>query len=233
MSVSEIVSLIATICAMISAIAAVISCILHYRFTRPKIKIEIESTPQKCTFCHFQKPTGEIESAAYLQVRIHNTSAVAGTIGGLELIVNKMSISAETIGSNYEPPKWLNVNLEGGYLKQDSEFYRLKVPRVVPAYSAIVGYFLFPKFPPGSEEGRVSATIEYKLVDKKIKVKQIKNVTFFDMWKFRKHKLSYEGYIKDYDYFSTSNINIKMGDRAVHPLIYTYKTQDDDKKDTD
>ena len=122
MSISEIVSLIATICAMISAISAVISCILHYRFTRPKIKVEIESTPQKCIFCHFRKPTGEYVSAAYLQVKIHNASAVAGTIGGLELSVNQMSVLAEAVGSHYEPPDWFKVNLEDGYLKQDSNF---------------------------------------------------------------------------------------------------------------
>ena len=233
MSASEIVSLVSTICGAISAIAAVITCFLHYRFTRPKVKIEIEATPDKCYFCHFQKPNEEIESAAFLQVRIYNASAEAGTIGGIELMVNQMSISAETIGSHYEPPKWLTINLEKSYLKQDPKFYRLRVPRVVPAYSAIVGYFLFPKFPPVSNIDKVSATIKCKIIDRKVKIIYIKNVTFFDMWKFGKYTLNYEGYIKNYDYYSESNINIKMGDEAVHHLNYTFKNTYNNEKNND
>ena len=157
-----------------------------------------------------------------MEVKIYNASAEAGTIGGFEIIVNKMSISAETIGAHYNPPGWLHVNLERGYLKQDSIFYRLKVPRVIPAYSCVTGYFLFPKFPPVDNADKVSVTVKYKLIDRKLKVVQLRNITMYDLWKIGGYTLHFEGYIQNYVYYRENNYNVvKDTDNVTYSLEYS------------
>lgn len=174
MSTAEIISLIASIAAMCSAFAAIISCFFYFRFGKPKIRFIIGSKPDDCCFVPFNKPDGTIENVGYIKMSIYNSSACGGTIGGIQIVYNKSLISVETVGSNFNP-KWLHINL--GY--QDPNFFRFKVPLVVPAYSAIMGYFLIPKFPAtGADE--VTVDLQCKIIENKFKIKKIKKVTFID-----------------------------------------------------
>lgn len=173
MSTTEIISLIASICAAVSAIAAVISCIVHYRFMKPKIKVIIHQKPQDCYYVYTELVNEGRVRVGRMPVSIYNSSAVGGTIGGIELIYKKSRYSVETINSNYQP--WFKIN--PGTLKQDPEAFRLKVPLIVPAYSAIVGYFLFPDFPIVNDE-KLIVTIKLRIIEGHLKVRKIKNVRF-------------------------------------------------------
>lgn len=174
MSTAEIISLIASICAAVSAIAAVISCFVHYRFTKPKIKVDINQQYQKCYYVYTETVNEGRVRAAYMPVRIYNSSAVGGTIAGIELVYIKSRYSVETTNSNYQP--WFTIPSTSP-LKQDTDAFRLKVPLVVPAYSAMVGYFLFPDFPIINDK-QIFVTIKVKIIEGRLKVRKIKNVRF-------------------------------------------------------
>ena len=179
LSTAEIISLVASICAAVSAIAAVISCFVHYRFTKPKIKVEIQQS-RNCYYFYSEVVDEGRVRAAYMPVRIYNSSAVGGTIAGIEFEYIKSRYSVETTNSNYHP--WFKIPSTDP-LKQDQQAFRLKVPLIVPAYSAMVGYFLFPDFPIINDK-KIFVTVKVKIIEGRLKVRKIKNVLFEEQDRF-------------------------------------------------
>ncbi|MCM1297596.1 MAG: hypothetical protein NC311_18820, partial [Muribaculaceae bacterium] len=70
MNTAEIISLIASISAMISAFAAVITCFLHYRFTKPKIEVTVDQGFGNCVYIFSENSDGKPIRTAYMRLSI-------------------------------------------------------------------------------------------------------------------------------------------------------------------
>lgn len=175
LSIAEIISLFASIGAMLSVVVGVITCFISVRFKKPKISLVINQSPQSCYYLYFQKPSGEIVGTALMSVSICNSSAVPGTIANIEIIYKKRSYSVETINSNFNP-EWFRISPTNS-LKQDIDKFRLKVPLAVPAFSAFAGYFLLPEIFITNEK-EISVTVRMVTVENKFKIKFYKQIRF-------------------------------------------------------
>lgn len=175
MSTAEIISLLASVCAAISAIAAVISCFLHYRTTKPKINIEIkqpkEGQVSPCCYVYAQFDDNKTYCFGYMRVSLYNTSSVGGTIANIRVLYEGKPYNVETIGM--VRPKRLNIKL----FCQDPELFRLNVPLVLPPYSAVMGYFILPDFPLVRDHG-VEVLVEFTTIENKKRFKRFFPIKF-------------------------------------------------------
>ncbi len=217
MSITEIVSLVTVILTFISSLSAAISCILHYRFSKPKIQIRITKTiPQDCFYVFQTKPTGKAYRCAYLKVEITNISAVAGTLRSFEILYNKGKFPVETVDSNYDI-SWLKITFPAP-LNQDANAFRLKLPLVIPPYSTKLGFFIFPDFPPVSEN-EIEVRAKYSYVNSRVKVIKTKP---FKMYNCNSYAMGILHYVTDVQNYEIYGVYTKYRITDSQSVTYSY-----------
>lgn len=167
--------MISSICAAVSAIAAVVSCIIHFRHSKPKIGVRLKKNFGTLSYADAVFEGVGFKTLVDLRLSFYNNSSVGGTIADIYIEYENMQYHAETVGSIYDiAPFNLTFGQRSG-IPQDSKSLRLQVPLVVPAYSAIMGYFIFPNFP-AIRETETYVTVVFTLIDNKIRYKKFRNV---------------------------------------------------------
>ncbi len=200
MTTSEIISLVASVGAVASAIAAIFSCVIHIKTTVPKINLRIHQTMTSCYYLYYQTKT-ECKTFACMHASIVNNSPVAGTIADVTLIYDKRKFSSETVGSHYDTGiVKQKLGISNDYI-QDKEFFRYKTPIIIPPYSAKLGYFIFPTFPIVNKH-KISVTVEVKIIHKKVITKRYTNVIFNDITYHSGTHMTYGEPYTDYNGYS-------------------------------
>lgn len=167
MTTSEIIAVIASICAAISAFAAVFSTVLHYKQSKPKIWINIKQRPGDCCYIYNPISPTEIEHFAILSVSFANFSSVNGVVASGYIMYHGIRYDVENMGSLYEPKTIHYLPGSKSGFAQDANKFRLQMPVCIPPYSAVWGFFYFPKFPSLSSDVE-DLEVYFETIDRKI-----------------------------------------------------------------
>ncbi len=167
MSTSEIIALVASICAAISALAAVIGTALHYRQSKPEIWIGIKQRPGDCCYIYNSISPTQTERFAILTVSFANFSSASGVVAAGYIKYHGQRYDVENPGSLYEPQTvHYRPGRKSGF-PQDANKLRLHVPVCIPPYSAVWGFFYFPRFPTLSSDGE-DLEVYFEIIGRKI-----------------------------------------------------------------
>lgn len=178
MNTPEIISLVVAAIAAIISFAALLN---NFRFSHPRIYFDIKqpSTNDLFTCCYaYAQFIDDTKSFGYMQVSISNMSPQPGTIADVCIIYKGNKYYVETIGMKFYIPEF-TIRL-GQFFPQDPETFWLTVPKAIPPYSAVMGYFRFLKFP-GTSEDEITVTVEVTYIDTKIRRVQYPNIKFVDV----------------------------------------------------
>lgn len=178
MNTPEIISIIVAVIAAIISFAALLN---NFRFNHPRIHFDIKRSSAKDLFkcCYaYAKFIDDTKCFGYMQVSISNLSPQPGTIAEVCIIYEGNRYYVETIGMKYVIPEF-NIRL-GKFFPQDPEKFWLTVPKVIPPYSAVIGYFRFLKFP-GTVGDGITVTVEVTYIDTKIRCVRYPNIRFVDV----------------------------------------------------
>lgn len=157
MEIAVIVSLVSASAALISALAAAVSCIMTIRNTKPQIKIVLMTGDNQSGYTSFEY-NGKLHTIAFFEVQFINSSSASGTVKDIYLCINKKRYYFEQVGSTYTPPAKLSFD---GPI--DISSYRLQLPLVVSPHSVVRGFFFVPEFPVITEDF-LSIKVVFELV---------------------------------------------------------------------
>ena len=169
MNTPTIIALIASIGAVISGVAATISCIFTYKTTQPNLKVKIDK--DKCAYLH-----NENKSFALMPFEVRNSAMVGGMIDEICILYNDKKYYAEDKFTDFDPYPFEITNIVDDKIERDVHQLRLKSPLQVNGFSVVEGFILFPTFPP-VQAANITVTISYRLMNKKFK-RKFRNITF-------------------------------------------------------
>lgn len=136
---AEVWSIVAAVAGAVSAIAAMIACILTYRTTRPKIKVKINKIMLVEWFSI---------RFAVADIVVTNKSSVAGTVSELSLYKgrrkNKVECESEYESQIYDTGAVEITATTNGIPSNAKQF---KLPFAVEPFQGISGYIRFPELP--------------------------------------------------------------------------------------
>lgn len=174
MGTGEIISLVVSGFAVVISLLALLN---NYRFNHPRIKFDIKQHLFKCCYAYGQFKD-DTKCFGYMQVSISNMSSQPGTIADVCIHYKGNKYYVETIGMKFYIPEF-TVRL-GKFFPQDPETFWLTVPKVIPPYSAVMGYFRFLHFPSTSDD-EITVTVEVTYIDTKIRRVKYPNIRFIDV----------------------------------------------------
>lgn len=169
MDTPTIIALIASIGAVISGIAATISCVFTYKTTQPNLKVEIEK--DKCVYMH-----NDQKSFALMPFEVRNSAMVGGMIDEICILHNGKKYYAEDKYTDFDPYPFEIRNTVDDKIERDVHQLRLKCPIQVNGFSVVQGFIFFPSFP-AVQTANISVTISYRLMNKNRK-KKFRKITF-------------------------------------------------------
>lgn len=173
MTGSEIATLVASIFSAISAIAAVVTCFLMYRNSRPKIKLQLATNESARGHWHDDKT-----HFAVLAFGITNSSQQSGVVSDIVIRYNGNDYRCEEVSMNYDTGS-VSIKSDTGEpsaVERNMDQFRLKCPIKVDGYSVVSGVVVFPNFP-AIDTNNFFATVIYRLAHKKVK-RKIRKVKF-------------------------------------------------------
>ena len=145
---AEVWSIVAAVAGAVSAIAAMIACILTYRTTRPRLVFKTN----KILFVE-----GLGKRFAFADITIVNKSSVKGAIAEISLCKGKIECDGEYSRQHYE---LTGINIEAFTNGIPAESNRLTLPITVDPFAVVSGFILFPCLPDNIVVGdRVSLRI--------------------------------------------------------------------------
>lgn len=171
MSDSEIIMLVSAIFTALAAVAATVTCLLHYFNSKPKIKVTMSKSPNHFFFFDYNQ-----HYYAAFALNITNSTSVCGVVDDVALNYNKVTYSAETHLIDLTD---ITKDIYFPYANQKillSDF-RLKCPLKMDGYSIQYGFFIVPDLPLPNNTQAFTTDISFKIIGKRRTFK-FKNITF-------------------------------------------------------
>lgn len=171
MTNSEIIMFVSAIFTAIAAIAATVTCLLHYINSKPKIKVKKSEYSHHYFFFEHNQ-----HFYAAFAVDITNSTSISGVLDNFTLVYNKVPYAAEThlIDLTSATQK---VYFEHANQKILLSNFRLKCPLTMDGYSIQYGFFVIPDLPLPNNTKTFTADICYNIIGKH-KTYKFKNITF-------------------------------------------------------